>query len=99
MGLMPKNKGHMNFYECCDLTKKVYLILPIFHFYHHIRIVLPIGKCSATMLEALGFIAFMHCVACIVFFSRKTICITQFIYIQEKKSLYFWQPDIKKQSE
>ena len=25
-GLKPKNKGHMNFYECCDLTKKVYLI-------------------------------------------------------------------------
>ena len=21
-GLKPKNKGHMNFYECCDLTKK-----------------------------------------------------------------------------
>ena len=20
-----KNKGHANFYECCDLTKKVYL--------------------------------------------------------------------------
>ena len=27
MGLKPKNKGHTNFYECCDLTKKVYLIL------------------------------------------------------------------------
>ena len=25
MGLKPKNKGHANFYECCDLTKKVYL--------------------------------------------------------------------------
>ena len=25
MGLEPKNKGHVNFYECCDLTKKVYL--------------------------------------------------------------------------
>ena len=24
-GLTPKNKGHTNFYECCDLTKKVYL--------------------------------------------------------------------------
>ena len=24
-GLKPKNKGHSNFYECCDLTKKVYL--------------------------------------------------------------------------
>ena len=21
-GLEPKNKGHKNFYECCDLTKK-----------------------------------------------------------------------------
>ena len=25
-GLKPKNKGHANFYECCDLTKKVYLV-------------------------------------------------------------------------
>ena len=25
-GLKPKNKGHTNFYECCDLTKKVYLV-------------------------------------------------------------------------
>ena len=24
-GLKSKNKGHRNFYECCDLTKKVYL--------------------------------------------------------------------------
>ena len=24
-GLKPKNKGHMNVYECYDLTKKVYL--------------------------------------------------------------------------
>ena len=24
-GLKPKNKDHTNFYECCDLTKKVYL--------------------------------------------------------------------------
>ena len=23
--MKPKNKGPMNFYECCDLTKKVYL--------------------------------------------------------------------------
>ena len=23
--LKPENKGYMNFYECCDLTKKVYL--------------------------------------------------------------------------
>ena len=26
MGLKPKYKDKMNFYECCDLTKKVYLI-------------------------------------------------------------------------
>ena len=24
-GLKPKNKGHANFYESCDLTTKVYL--------------------------------------------------------------------------
>ena len=26
MGLKPKNKGQTNFFECCDLTKKVYLL-------------------------------------------------------------------------
>ena len=26
MGLKPKSKGHMNVYEYCDLTKKVYLM-------------------------------------------------------------------------
>ena len=26
MGPKPKNKGHMNFYECFDLTKKVCLL-------------------------------------------------------------------------
>ena len=26
-GLKPKNIGHTNFYECCDLTEKVYLYL------------------------------------------------------------------------
>ena len=25
-GMKPKNRGHTNFYECCDLTKKVYLV-------------------------------------------------------------------------
>ena len=25
-GLKLKNKGHINFYECCDLAKKVYLM-------------------------------------------------------------------------
>ena len=25
-GLKPQNKGHMNFYECCVLTKKAYLV-------------------------------------------------------------------------
>ena len=28
-GLKPKNKGHTNFYECCDFTKKVYLMYTI----------------------------------------------------------------------
>ena len=27
-GLKSKNKGHTNFYECCDLTEKVYLTCP-----------------------------------------------------------------------
>ena len=26
-----KNKGHTNFYECCDLMKKVYLIVKVFN--------------------------------------------------------------------
>ena len=30
-GLKPKNKGHMNFYECCDLTEKVYLTYIVVH--------------------------------------------------------------------
>ena len=30
MGLKPKNKGHANFYECCDLTEKVYLRAAIY---------------------------------------------------------------------
>ena len=25
-GLKSKNKGHTNFYECCDLTKKMFLM-------------------------------------------------------------------------
>ena len=25
-GPKPKNKGHTNIYECCELTKKVYLM-------------------------------------------------------------------------
>ena len=32
-GLKPKNKGHKNFYECCDLTKKVYLVCIHIHFF------------------------------------------------------------------
>ena len=31
-GLKPKNKGHENFYECCNLTKKVYLLSLSFGF-------------------------------------------------------------------
>ena len=42
-GLKPKNKGHTNFYECCDLTKKLYLAAAaIFccscHFTYHNRL-------------------------------------------------------------
>ena len=28
VGLKAKSNGQTNFYECCDLTKKVYLVLP-----------------------------------------------------------------------
>ena len=30
-GLKPKNKGSMNFYECCNLTEKVYLMYLFSH--------------------------------------------------------------------
>ena len=33
MGLKPKNKSHANFYQCCDLTKKVYLAYTIYIFF------------------------------------------------------------------
>ena len=33
-GLKPKNKDDMNFYECCDLTEKVYLLLLYTNFKH-----------------------------------------------------------------
>ena len=29
-GLKPKDKGHTNFYECCDLKKKVYLAVVVY---------------------------------------------------------------------
>ena len=32
-GLEPKNKGHTKFYECCALTKKVYLIHIVYIYY------------------------------------------------------------------
>ena len=32
-GLKPKNKGHTNFYECCNLMKKVYLKTVYFSFF------------------------------------------------------------------
>ena len=31
-GLKPKNKGHTNFYECCNLKKKVYLEYLVYAF-------------------------------------------------------------------
>ena len=44
--LKPKNKGHSNFYECCDLTKKVYLVIMIWWFLSKISIqfLLPISR-------------------------------------------------------
>ena len=33
-GLEPKNKGHTNLYECCDLTKKVCLICVKYLYYN-----------------------------------------------------------------
>ena len=37
-GLKPKNKAHTNFYECCDLTKKVYLLQVLITLYLLARI-------------------------------------------------------------
>ena len=33
-GLKPKNKSRTNFYECCDLTEKVYLIYIVYYILH-----------------------------------------------------------------
>ena len=35
-GLKPPKEGHANFYECCDLTEKVYLVAGIFAYPHTI---------------------------------------------------------------
>ena len=37
--LKPKHKGHTNFYECCNLMKKVYLCRTVFIFFQRIIIV------------------------------------------------------------
>ena len=37
---MPKNKGHTNFYECCDFTEKVYLT-PMYNFVSEHSHILP----------------------------------------------------------
>ena len=59
-GPKPKNKGHMNFYECCDLTKKVclecVLLLRISSvFYHQVTGALfsstPLRKQEQEQLE------------------------------------------------
>ena len=44
-GLKPKNKGHMNFYECCYLTKKVYLMY-MYNAQHHLQF--QIEECSSA---------------------------------------------------
>ena len=38
-GLKPKNKGHTNFYECCDLTKNVYLVDNVLAFHWKISLI------------------------------------------------------------
>ena len=43
-GLKLKNKGHTNFYECCDLTKKVYLTYILHREYFLILITFRIFK-------------------------------------------------------
>ena len=35
--LRPKNKGHTNFYDCCDLTKKVYLTYYLYYYFTEIH--------------------------------------------------------------
>ena len=42
-GLELKNKGHMNFYECCDLTKK--------YIYHQFFIFFCIGNYSCLVAK------------------------------------------------
>ena len=68
----PQNKGHTNFYECCDLTKKVYLMY-IHHSMHkerkkHLRFcicnsifILPTAyKLVGLMMYSFNLCFFLH---------------------------------------
>ena len=55
-GLKLKNKGHTKFYECCDLTEKVYLFHPseisCFPFFYFFRLI-PLYVDTEVMLPPL----------------------------------------------
>ena len=53
-GLKPKNKGHANFYKCCDLKKKVYLIVAHFENEDKIEHCLVILSVVCDAKQAMG---------------------------------------------
>ena len=48
--MKPKDKGHTNFYECCDLTEKVYLAVP----YNNTTIMLMIDRVMNDAVQKLS---------------------------------------------
>ena len=58
MGLRPKNKDHANFYECCDLTKKVCLIV------HTAMIIFGFEKKNSSFRGHLQGLVSVICIMC-----------------------------------
>ena len=56
--IKPKNKGHANFYECCDLTKKVCLIV------HTAMIIFGFEKKNSSFRGHLQGLVSVICIMC-----------------------------------
>ena len=66
--LKPKNKGHLNFYECCDLTKKVFLrYIPGFLRAWNYR------TANMVFQRKMGISMFRNFFSCFVFFAKKKL--------------------------
>ena len=53
-GLKPKNKGHTNFYECCDLTKKVYLMYIPMYFLWYKKLIMSLSFCHIILYTSVN---------------------------------------------